>query len=177
MILLRSKILFKCGISLNLISIIIILTYAFVIKAPTIVTCSPIILMVIGIMVAVMGGKKVIVNDNYIIFFEKKIPLNNISYIMISYPYIEIKTNQSKANRWLVDYNIDLIEDLEKYIETVKIKYKNLIETDELPQNFFKKEIFKKEDIHSIFKEKDILIVILKNKKVHKIKLPVSISE
>ena len=107
MILLRSKILFKCGISLIVISIVLILTYAFVIEAPAIVTCSPVIL-----------------NENYIVFLEKKIPLNNISHIMISYPFIEIKTNQLKSNRWLIDYNLDLIENLEKYIESVKIEYK-----------------------------------------------------
>ncbi|MCM1196248.1 MAG: hypothetical protein NC310_04130 [Roseburia sp.] len=68
----RSKILFKSGISLNLISIVLILTYAFIIEAPVIVTWSPILLMVIGIIVAVMGGKKVIVNENCIVFLEKK---------------------------------------------------------------------------------------------------------
>ena len=177
MILLRSKILFKCGISLIVISIVLILTYAFVIEAPAIVTCSPVILMVIGIIIAVMGGKKVIVNENYIVFLEKKIPLNNISHIMISYPFIEIKTNQLKSNRWLIDYNLDLIENLEKYIETVKIENKNLIETAELFQNVFKNKSFEKEDIHSIFREKDKFIIILKNKKVLKIKVSHSLME
>lgn len=171
----RSKILFKSGISLNLISIVLILTYAFIIEAPVIVTWSPIILMVMGIIVAVMGGKKVIVNENCILFLEKKIPLNNISHIMINYPFIEIKTNQSKSNRWLIDYNLDLIENLKKYIKTVKIKYKNLIKIDELSQDFFKNKSFEKEDIHSIFRAKDKFIIIFKNKKVLKIKVSHSI--
>lgn len=79
----RSKILFKCGISLNVISIVLILIYAFIIEAPAIVTCSPIVLMIIGIIIAVMGGKRVSVNENYVVFLEKKIALNNISHIMI----------------------------------------------------------------------------------------------
>ena len=83
---------------------------------------------------------------------------------MISYPFIEIKTNQLKSNRWLIDYNLDLIENLEKYIETVKIEYKNLIETAELFQNVFKNKSFEKEDIHSIFREKDKFIIILSKK-------------
>lgn len=116
------------------------------------------------------GRKKVIVNENYIVFLEKKIPLNNISHIMISYPFIEIKTNQLKSNRWLIDYNLDLIENLEKYIESVKIEYKNLIETAELFQNVFKNKSFEKEDIHSIFREKDKFIIILKIRKFLKLK-------
>ncbi|MCM1131353.1 MAG: hypothetical protein NC087_06440 [Anaeroplasma bactoclasticum] len=94
---------------------------------------------------------------------------------MINYPFIEIKTNQLKSNRWLIDYNLDLIENLKKYIKTVEIKYKNLIKTDELPQEFFKNKSFEKEDIHSIFRAKYKFIIIFKNKKVLKIKVSHSI--
>ncbi|MDE7100291.1 MAG: hypothetical protein K2O05_00370 [Anaeroplasmataceae bacterium] len=166
----RSKILFKCGISLNIISLMIILTFAIVIEAPILITCSPVILMVIGIIITVMGGKKVIVNENYIVFLEKKIPLNKISSVLVNYPLIEIKMNQPKNNRWLVDYNLNLMKSLEKYLDTNIIKYKNIIEIDKLPQDFFQNKTFKKDDVHSIFKTKNQMFIIFYNNKVYKFK-------
>ena len=56
-------------------------------------------------------------------------------------------------------------------------RIQNLIETAELFQNVFKNKSFEKEDIHSIFREKDKFIIILKNKKVLKIKVSHSLME
>ncbi len=107
----RSKVLFKCGISLNFLSIMLILFSLIMFDASPFIFLLPlIIMMIIATFVAIMGGKKIIITENGLKLLEKTILYKDIVSVIVDYPLIEIKINQPKNNRYRIDYNLDIIK-------------------------------------------------------------------
>lgn len=90
----RSKILFKCGISLIFISLAEILLIAIMLDVPFFIYCIPLVQILIGLFFAIMGAKKVIITDNVIKLLERTILYKDIVSVIVDYPYMNIKINQ-----------------------------------------------------------------------------------
>ncbi len=126
----RSKVLFKCGISLNFLSIMLILFSLIMFDAPPFIFWLPlIIMMIIATFVAIMGGKKIIITENGLKLLEKTIFYKDIVSVIVDYPLMEIKINQPKNNRYRIDYNLDIIKVIENYFDENKIKYINKVDS------------------------------------------------